>query len=127
MTIGNGLILCGVAALCFMGTAPAAAQNAPRPAAAAADQKPVNTVLDPGVITTRQATTPAGIQMVFQGRVYGAAFGSTSDIVYALSGTRGALVYKLDWRQPHGRTGPLHRNSGDAIQRLRQRVRDGCH
>jgi YVTN family beta-propeller protein len=98
MTIGNGLILCGAAALCLMGTAPSQAQNAPRPAAAAADQKPVNTVLDPGVITTRQATTPAGIQMVFQGRVYGAAFGSTSDIVYALSGTRGALVYKLDWR-----------------------------
>lgn len=99
MTNGNRLILCSVAAsLCFIGTAPAEAQSAPKQPAAADDQRPVRTVLDPGVITTRQSLTPAGLQMVFQSRVYGLAFGSSSDIVYALSGaSKGVLVYKLDW------------------------------
>jgi YVTN family beta-propeller protein len=100
MTIGNRLISGGVAAsLCFLGAALARAQSTPRRIPAADPPKPVNTVLDPGVISSRQAITPAGIQMVFQGRVYGVAFGSSNDVVYALSGaSRGGLVYKLDWR-----------------------------
>ncbi len=70
------------------------AQSATKPPAAADDPKPVATVLDAGVITTRQAITPAGIQMVFRGRVYGVAFGSSSDVVYALSGaSKGSIVY----------------------------------
>jgi YVTN family beta-propeller protein len=61
--------------------------------------KPVRSVLDPGVITTRQAITPAGIQTVFQARVYGLAFGESPDVVYALTAWRkSAQVFKLDWR-----------------------------
>lgn len=69
------------------------------PCAVPAQDQPARTVLDPGIITTRQALTPAGIQMVFHGRVYGVAFGPSSDVVYALSGsTKGANVTRLDWR-----------------------------
>ena len=39
--------------------------------------KPLRSVTDPGVVTTRQAITPAGVQTVFDGRVYGVAFGAT--------------------------------------------------
>jgi YVTN family beta-propeller protein len=84
-----------------IGTAPSLAQSSAKPPVAAAEEKPVvSTVLDPGVITTRQSITPAGAQMVFQrSRVYGIAFGSSSDMVYALASSRNAaLVYKLDWR-----------------------------
>ncbi len=67
--------------------------------AAAAPKPPVRSVVDPGIIPTRQAITPAGIQMVFPGKVYGVAFGASSDSVYALAaGTSGSLVYQLDWR-----------------------------
>jgi hypothetical protein len=31
---------------------------------------PLHAVSDPGVVTTRQAITPAGVPTVFQGRVY---------------------------------------------------------
>jgi YVTN family beta-propeller protein len=75
------------------------AQSSSKPPAAADEEKPVRTVLDPGVITTRQAITPAGAQTVFQNRVYGIAFGPSSDTVYALVGApKAALVYQLDWR-----------------------------
>ncbi|MGO9012887.1 MAG: alkaline phosphatase family protein [Bryobacteraceae bacterium] len=81
------------------GTAPSMAQSSPKPSAAADEENPVRTVLDPGVITTRQSITPAGVQTVFQSRVYGIAFGPSSDLVYALVGApKAALVYKLDWR-----------------------------
>ena len=53
---------------------------------------------DPGVVTTNQATTPAGVQSVFESRVYGIAFGSTSDEVYAATTSKaGAIVYRLNW------------------------------
>lgn len=101
MIIGNRSILGGLAAsLCLLGTAPLQAQSAPKPTPAADSATPVSAVLDPGVITTRQAITPAGIQMVFPGRAFGVAFGSSSDIVYALVGaSKGGLVYKLDWQR----------------------------
>ena len=59
---------------------------------AAAQQR---TVPDPGVITTRQAITPAGLQSVFKGRVYGVAFGKTPDEVWVLHTREISLV---DWR-----------------------------
>ncbi len=100
MTIGSKFTFCGVAASLFcLGAALLPAQSAPKSAMAARGPEPVSTVLDPGVITTRQAITPAGLQKVFQGRVYGVAFGASNNVVYALAGaSKGALVYKLDWR-----------------------------
>jgi DNA-binding beta-propeller fold protein YncE len=58
-------------------------------------EKPVRAVTDPGVITTRQNITPAGVQAVFQGRVYGVAFAGSSEEVWAL--TSGS-VYRMNWR-----------------------------
>src|ERR1035438_10386776 len=52
-------------------------------------------VKDPGVITTRQAITPAGLQSVFNGRVYGVAFGKTSSELWVLHAREITLV---DWR-----------------------------
>ena len=65
-------------------------------------QTPVRTVPDPGVITTRQIIAPAGVQAIFESRVYGASFGEANDFVYVLATSRDrALVYKLDWRANH--------------------------
>ena len=58
--------------------------------------KPVRAVTDPGAVTTRQAITPAGVPTVFQGRVYGVAFGTNSSELWVLNATR---VYRLDWNQ----------------------------
>ena len=100
MLTAKEFALSGVAALlCILGGVSVRAQETPKRSAVTAIPNPVGTVLDPGVIPTRQAITPAGIQMVFDRRVYGVAFGSSSDVVYALSGaSRSGLVYKLDWR-----------------------------
>ena len=46
--------------------------------AAQSVDRPARAVTDPDVATTRQATTPAGVQSVFDGRVYGVAFGSSA-------------------------------------------------
>ena len=63
---------------------------------------PLRAVTDPGVVTTRQGITPAGVQTVFEGRVYGLAFGRTSSELWVLTaGAAGASqmqVYKLDWK-----------------------------
>ena len=59
---------------------------------------PLRNVPDPGVITTNQAATPAGVQSVFESRVYGISFGATSDEVYAATTSKaGAIVYRLNW------------------------------
>jgi len=61
---------------------------------------PTRGVTDPGVITTRQAITPAGVQSVFDGRVYGLAFGAEDDEIWVLTGRTKAgrpHVYQLDW------------------------------
>jgi len=62
---------------------------------------PARGVSDPGVITTRQTITPAGVQTVFDGRVYGLTFGATGDELWVLAGQRGGgpSVYQLDWRE----------------------------
>src|SRR5262245_37514492 len=63
---------------------------------------PLRGVTDPGVVTTRQGITPAGVQTVFEGRVYGLAFGRTSSELWVLTaGATGAAqiqAYRLDWR-----------------------------
>src|SRR5262245_60429782 len=63
---------------------------------------PLRAVTDPGVVTTRQGITPAGVQTVFEGRVYGLAFGRTASELWVLTaGSASASqmqVYKLDWR-----------------------------
>ncbi len=63
--------------------------------AAQSVDRPVRSVTDPGVVTTRQSITPAGVPMVFDGRVYGVAFGKTSAELWVLNATR---LYRLDWR-----------------------------
>lgn len=57
--------------------------------------QPTRAVSDPGIVTTRQAITPAGAQTVFDGRVYAAAFGK-GDIIWVLTRTH---LYELDWRE----------------------------
>lgn len=71
------------------------------PIVAQTPDKPLRSVTDPGVVTTRQSVTPAGVQTVFDGRVYGIAFGETANEIYALT-ARGRInqtnVIRLDWR-----------------------------
>ncbi len=58
-------------------------------------ETPVRAVTDPGVVTTRQSITPAGVPTVFQGRVYGVAFGASSAEVWVLGAGQ---IYRLDWK-----------------------------
>jgi YVTN family beta-propeller protein len=58
-------------------------------------ERPLRSVTDPGVVTTRQAITPAGVPTIFQGRVYGVAFGDSASELWVLNQTR---VYRLDWK-----------------------------
>ena len=53
-------------------------------------------VTDPGVITTLQAITPAGVPTVFDGRVYGVAFGEDASTIWVANAKK---LYQLDWRQ----------------------------
>ncbi len=55
---------------------------------------PQRTVTDPGVIATDQRVTPAGVQSVFKGRVYGVRFGTTSSELW-VAASGGA--YRLNW------------------------------
>ena len=63
------------------------------------DDTPVRSVPDPGIIPSRQDITPAGIQAVFESRVFGVTFGATSAEIYALTAPRRALeIFKMDWQ-----------------------------
>ncbi len=71
-------------------------------------EQPSRSVTDPGIVTTRQAITPAGVPSVFQGRVFGVAWAGDSGDLWVLHATE---VYRLDWknnrvvtRTPHGGT-----------------------
>ena len=56
---------------------------------------PRRDVPDPGVIATGQRVSPAGLQSVFEGRVAGVRFGSsTEEIWVAAPGT----TFRLDWK-----------------------------
>lgn len=57
-------------------------------------EQPLRSVTDPGVVTTRQAITPAGVPTVFQGRVYGVSWAG-ADELWVLHASH---VYKLDWK-----------------------------
>src|SRR5690348_12288348 len=60
---------------------------------------PVRTVPDPGVITTEQKLTPAGLQSVFESRVYGVTFGKSDADVYVSTAWKGrGAIFKLDWK-----------------------------
>jgi len=56
---------------------------------------PIRAVTDPGVITTRQSITPAGVQSVFTGRIQGVSFGAAPSEIWVLNG---GSVFHLDWR-----------------------------
>ena len=58
-------------------------------------EHPVRSVTDPGVITTRQAITPAGLPTVFEGRVYGVTFGRDASDLWVANSAR---LYRLDWK-----------------------------
>jgi YVTN family beta-propeller protein len=53
-------------------------------------------VTDPGVITTRQVITPAGVPTVFDGRVYGVSFGEDASTIWVANANK---LFHLDWRQ----------------------------
>lgn len=59
---------------------------------------PVRAAHDPGVVTTRQQITPAGVPTVFQGRVYGLAFGSDPAELWVLNASH---VYRMNWKNNH--------------------------
>ncbi len=61
--------------------------------------QPTRSVPDPGVVTTCQTITPAGVQSVFNGRVYGITFGASDHEIWALVARSGggSDVYRLDW------------------------------
>lgn len=63
--------------------------------------QPARGVTDPGVVTTRQLVTPAGIQSIFDGRIYGIAYGQGNDHLWVLQGRRGTprmQLMDLDWK-----------------------------
>jgi YVTN family beta-propeller protein len=58
---------------------------------------PVKSVIDPGVIPSRQAISPAGLQSVFESRVNGVAFGEHGASIYAATiGSKGSYVYQIN-------------------------------
>lgn len=56
---------------------------------------PVKAFPDPGVITTRQQITPAGIQSVFEGAVYGAIFDRDPSLIWVLNSNQ---LIEVNWR-----------------------------
>ncbi len=74
-----------------------AAADAQKQGEANDQETPVRKVFDPGVITTNQSISPAGVQSVFESRVFGITFGASSRDVYAATNSKdGVLIYKLD-------------------------------
>jgi DNA-binding beta-propeller fold protein YncE len=57
--------------------------------------KPVRAVTDPGVVTTRQTISPAGVPAVFSGKVQGVVFGETDADVWVLNNN---LLMRFDWK-----------------------------
>ena len=79
--------------------------------AAQTPDQPRRSVTDPGVVTTRQTITPAGVPAVFDGRVYGVAFGQSASELWVLN-QRG--LYRFDWQrnQVLDRLQPAPRRAG---------------
>ena len=60
-------------------------------------EPPANSVIDPGIIPSRQMITPAGQQSVFEARVFGVTFGEDGNSLYAaVLSQKGSLVYQID-------------------------------
>ena len=74
-------------------------------------ENPVRAVTDPGVVTTRQATTPAGVQSVFTGRVQGVTFGTNSSELWVLTTSQ---TFRMDWR------------ANRVLRKLRREARADC-
>jgi len=69
------------------------------PLTAVGQTPPVRSVPDPGVVTTEQKLTPAGLQSVFESRVYGVTFGGSDAEVYVSTSWKGGgAIFKLDWQ-----------------------------
>ena len=77
--------------------------------------QPVRAVTDPGIVTTRQSITPAGVPSIFQGRVYGVAFGDSPSEVWVLNATQ---LYRLNWRENKVATRFAHGGSLPGLQGL---------
>ena len=58
-------------------------------------EHPLRAVSDPGIVTTRQAITPAGVPSVFEGRVFGVVWAGDSGDLWVLHASQ---VYRLDWK-----------------------------
>lgn len=59
-------------------------------------EPPTNSVVDPGVIPSRQDITPAGLQSVFDARVFGVTFGDNDSVYAVVAGRNGSYVYQVD-------------------------------
>jgi len=81
--------------------------------------RPVRAVPDPGVVTTRQQITPAGVPSIFQGRVYGVQFGAHDHELWVLHASH---VWQLDWRENRVLSQAPH---GAAMPGLQSLARDG--
>lgn len=58
---------------------------------------PVNSVVDPGIIPSRQNITPAGLQSVFESRVNGVVFSEDGKSVYAATlGQNSSHIFQID-------------------------------
>src|SRR2546423_13779342 len=68
-------------------------------------EQPSRAVSDPGIVTTRQAITPAGVPSVFQGRVYGVAWAGDSGDLWGLHATD-LYRLRLEEKPGGGRTPP---------------------
>ena len=58
---------------------------------------PAFSVVDPGVIPSRQAITPAGLQSLFESRVFGVVFGENGESLYAaVLAQKGTNIYQIN-------------------------------
>jgi YVTN family beta-propeller protein len=84
MPLARVVFLYGVALICWLEVALGQPSSRTLP----------RQVTDPGVVTTRQTITPAGVPSIFPSRVYGLTFGADSSELWVLTENR---VYRLDW------------------------------
>lgn len=107
--VGNIFSLCRIG-LVAMALLLVAARGISQP-----PDQPQQAVPDPGAVTTLQAITPAGVQCVFDGRVYGVTFGDSGNTLFVAlaSGT----IYELDWRS-NRLLGIIHDNRQTGMQGL---------
>ncbi len=71
----------------------------------AQDRAPQRAVTDPGVVTTRQAISPAGVTSIFDGRIYGISWSAKGDTVWAMGPNE---LIELDWRANQVKTKIAH-------------------